>query len=182
VTGVPDLTVVVPTYNGRQLLSPTLESLARQQDVDLEVLVVDDGSIDGSPVVAEAHRVGARVIRQRNLGVAVARNRGLAEARAPWVAFLDQDDLWHPRRAHILLELAERQDAKMVGSTERAFALQVDRSLSRPSETGGKAGPTSTLTKAASSTNSSRAQDPSSIRAPRWSSCRPNAFSVRRRR
>ena len=123
----PELTVVVPLYNGQRFIAATLDSLARQRDVDLEVLVVDDGSQDDSPASAAAHPVGARVIRQRNLGVAVARNRGLAEARAPWAAFVDQDDLWHPARARALLDLADRRGAAWVASTERPFAVHGDR-------------------------------------------------------
>jgi hypothetical protein len=127
----PDMTVVVPTFNGSAHLSPTLTSLARQRDVTLEVIVVDDGSTDESPAIAEAHSARARVIRQENRGVAAARNRGLAEARANWVAFLDQDDLWHPDRASRLIKLARETGARAVATTEQAFALSSDREALR---------------------------------------------------
>lgn len=122
-----ELSVIVPTFNGSAHLESTLNSLALQRDVELEVIVVDDGSTDDSAHIAEAHPVGARVIRQANLGVAAARNHGLAEARADRVAFVDQDDLWHVDRAAALLELANRTGAKAVGTTEQAFALSSDR-------------------------------------------------------
>lgn len=121
-----DLTVVVPTFNGEQHLHATLDSLALQHR-PVDVIVIDDGSTDGTVKVAEAHPLGARVVRQSNSGVAVARNRGLALASTRFVAFLDQDDLWHPDRSRQLLELADTTEAKAVATTERAFAVEADR-------------------------------------------------------
>lgn len=121
------VTVVVPTYDGAQHLGATLDSLAAQEHDDLEVLVVDDGSTDESAAIAQAHPAVDRVVRQHNQGVAVARNRGLAEARGRWVAFLDQDDLWHRSRTATLLALADETGSPVVASTERAFSLTSDR-------------------------------------------------------
>lgn len=121
------MTVVVPTYNGSRHLRPTLDSLAAQDHPDVEVLVVDDGSTDGSDDLAEAHPAVSRVVRQPNRGVAVARNRGLAEAAGQWVGFLDQDDLWHRSRLSTLLALADDTGSPAVAGTERAFALHQDR-------------------------------------------------------
>lgn len=64
----------------------------------LEVLVVDDGSTDDSAAIAESYGTPVRVIRQTNQGESVARNRGIAEARGEWLAFLDADDLWDPEK------------------------------------------------------------------------------------
>lgn len=126
---MPDLvTVVVPTYNGATHLGATLDSLQAQDHPGIQVLVVDDGSTDDSARIAAAHPVVDRVIRQPNLGVAVARNRGLAEASGRWVGFVDQDDLWHRTRVSTLLQLAEDTGAGAVASTERAFSLEQDRS------------------------------------------------------
>jgi glycosyltransferase involved in cell wall biosynthesis len=121
-----ELTVVVPTFNGATHLKATLDSLHRQS-TDLSVLVVDDGSTDATVELARAHIVGATVIEQENSGVAVARNRGLAWSTSPYVAFLDQDDLWHPDRARILLDLARESGRAAVATTEQAFALETDR-------------------------------------------------------
>src|SRR4051812_23148512 len=81
------VTVVVPTYNGAAYIEETLESLRQQTTDDFEVVVVDDGSEDGTQARVAAHRVGARLIQQPHLGVAVACNRGLAEARGTWITF-----------------------------------------------------------------------------------------------
>jgi len=123
---MPDLTVIVPTYNGRAHLRTTLDSLTRQTE-PVHVIVVDDGSTDGTPGLARQHAVVAQVLIQENAGVAVARNRGLAHAATPFVAFLDQDDMWHPSRAESLLQLAANTGRAAVGTTEQAFALESDR-------------------------------------------------------
>ena len=91
-------TVVIPTRNRPDLLCLTLTSVLRQRDVDLQVIVVDDGSTeDTAGVVSRSgdHRV--RVLRQAtSKGVSTARNVGLSEVTTEWVAFCDDDDLWSP--------------------------------------------------------------------------------------
>jgi glycosyltransferase involved in cell wall biosynthesis len=95
---IPVVSVVVPTHNRRRLLGQALASVLRQRGVGLEVVVVDDGSADGTgEVVAGLRDDRVRLVRhQRPQGVSAARNRGIAEARGSWVAFLDDDDLWAP--------------------------------------------------------------------------------------
>lgn len=85
------VSVVIPVYNGGEALAECLRALAAQTlpAEDYEVIVVDDGSTDGSAEAAK--RFGARLLRQTNQGAASARNRGLRESRAEWVAFTDAD-------------------------------------------------------------------------------------------
>jgi glycosyltransferase involved in cell wall biosynthesis len=128
---VAELTVIVPVHNGSAHLDSALTSLAMQRGPAIDVIVVDDGSTDDSALKAERHGVDALVIKQPNRGVAAARNRGLAEASSTWVAFLDQDDLWHPDRASILMALADRTGRLAVATTEMAFALESDRAALR---------------------------------------------------
>jgi glycosyltransferase involved in cell wall biosynthesis len=90
------ISVVIPSYNAARFLPATLRSVLAQPGFALEVLVVDDGSSDGTPALLAAQFPQVRLIRQRNQGVAVARNTGLAEARHDWVAFIDADDIWLP--------------------------------------------------------------------------------------
>jgi hypothetical protein len=121
--GARAVTVVVPTYNGAAYIDETLESIRQQTTDDFEVVVVDDGSQDGTQAKVSAHPVGARLIEQPHLGVAVARNRGLAEARGRWITFLDQDDLWHPTRLSRLLDwLGEHPSERLVATTELKFS------------------------------------------------------------
>jgi glycosyltransferase involved in cell wall biosynthesis len=120
------LTVVVPSYNGAAFLEATLDSLAAQT-APVRTIVVDDGSTDGSVAIARNHPVDALVLEQHNSGVAAARNHGMAVAATRFVAFLDQDDLWHRDRAARLIGVAEETGAKAVATREEAFALESDR-------------------------------------------------------
>ena len=111
---LPRVSVIIPCYNARPYVGATLRSVHAQQGVDLDVIVVDDGSSDGSSDLVERDFPGVRVVRQVNQGVAVARNRGIAEARHDWVAFIDADDLWLPGKLQAQFErLAATPDARM---------------------------------------------------------------------
>ncbi len=98
------VSVAIPAYNEASRIGTAIASALAQTEPPAEILVVDDGSTDETVAVATA--LGARVVVQRNGGVARARNRLLAETRTPWLAFLDADDVWLPeklawaRRAH----------------------------------------------------------------------------------
>jgi glycosyltransferase involved in cell wall biosynthesis len=127
----PLVTVVVPTYNGGRFLDATLRSLGAQTYGNLEVVVVDDGSTDDTLDVARASDVPTEIVVQENLGVAVARNRGLARARGHWVGFIDQDDLWRRDRIRNLLTYATSHGVRAVASTEHPFALTADRDALR---------------------------------------------------
>jgi glycosyltransferase involved in cell wall biosynthesis len=114
-TTEPDVTVVVPTKDRWGLLSRmALPSALAQQDVRFEVVVVDDGSSDGTErslraLAAEEQRL--RVVRhERPRGVAAARNAGLAAARGTWVAFLDDDDVWSPRKLRAQVDAVGDED------------------------------------------------------------------------
>jgi glycosyltransferase involved in cell wall biosynthesis len=91
------ISVVVPVYNGERFLAEALVSLRRQSLPAADVVAIDDGSTDGSAAVL-ADFPELRVVRQPNAGCAVARNRGVALASHEIIAFLDQDDVWHPER------------------------------------------------------------------------------------
>jgi glycosyltransferase involved in cell wall biosynthesis len=97
---IPTVSVIIPTHERRELLLRTLHSVVRQQNCSFEVLVVDDGSTDGT---AEAVRSLAdsrvRVLRnERPVRVAAARNLGVQAAIGSWIALLDDDDLWSPEK------------------------------------------------------------------------------------
>ena len=92
-----NISVVLPVFNGERFLAEALDSLGRQTLPAAEVIVVDDGSTDGSAALLAAYP-GIRVVHQTNAGCAVARNRGVALAAHATIAFLDQDDVWLPER------------------------------------------------------------------------------------
>ncbi len=90
----PKVTVVIAAYNAEKFIRQTLESALAQSLNDIEVIVVDDGSTDDTQsIVSGLSDCRLKVLRQANSGVSAARNAGLAAARAPYVFFLDADDL-----------------------------------------------------------------------------------------
>jgi glycosyltransferase involved in cell wall biosynthesis len=113
--------VIVPVYNGARFLAEALQSVAAQDAQPLELLVVDDGSTDESVAIARAH--GARVFRQERGGVARARNIAIAAATAPVLAFLDQDDVWHPAKLRLQIAALDRQP-ESVSLTQQNFFLE----------------------------------------------------------
>jgi glycosyltransferase involved in cell wall biosynthesis len=91
----PKVSVVIPTYNRAAKVRATIESVLAQTMTDLEVIVVDDGSSDGTgKILEETFGDRIRYYAQANKGASVARNKGVEEARGEWIAFLDSDDLW----------------------------------------------------------------------------------------
>lgn len=90
------VSVIIPAWNAADTLARALDSVAAQTRAPDEVIVVDDGSTDGTAALAARHPVGARVVTRPNGGPAQARNRGAALATGTLLAFLDADDVWHP--------------------------------------------------------------------------------------
>ena len=93
-----DIAVVIPVYNRADLIGRALTSVFAQSRPALEVIVVDDGSSDGSGDRVRKDFPRVRYFRQPNRGVSSARNRGIVEARSEWLAFLDSDDEWLPHK------------------------------------------------------------------------------------
>jgi glycosyltransferase involved in cell wall biosynthesis len=94
----PLVSCIVPVFNGERFLAEALDSILRQTYRPLEVVVVDDGSTDGTAGVIAAYGPRLRSFYQPNAGEPSARNRGLSAARGAFVAFLDADDLWHAEK------------------------------------------------------------------------------------
>ena len=103
---------MIPVFNGVRFLAAAIESVAAQGYRPLEIIVVDDGSTDGSGSVA-AGLAGVRCLRQENAGPAAARNAGMAVASGEFFAFLDADDLMTPDRLD--LQVGYLQDHPEVG-------------------------------------------------------------------
>src|ERR1700687_1658087 len=93
---MPKISVVVPLYNKASYIGRCLDSILTQSFSDFEVIVVNDGSTDGSETVVERFRdARVRIVSQENAGPGSARNRGVRLAHSPLVAFLDGDDAWN---------------------------------------------------------------------------------------
>jgi len=93
-TPEPFFSVIIPTYNRWPLVGEAIESVLAQSFTSYEIVVVDDGSTDGSAGLIVDRYPQARMMTQTNRGVSSARNVGIRMANARWLAFLDSDDLW----------------------------------------------------------------------------------------
>ena len=91
-----DVSVIIPVYNGERYLAEAIGSVLTQTIQPREIIVVDDGSTDGSTAVAERFSGQVQLYRQKNRGASSARNRGIEVSEGSFLAFLDADDLWLP--------------------------------------------------------------------------------------
>ncbi len=103
---MPNVSVVIPTHDRLGLVDEAVASVLEQTFPDLELVVVDDGSTDGTAehLAARFSDPRLRIVVQENRGASAARNRGAAETSGEWLAFLDSDDRWLPRKLERQLE------------------------------------------------------------------------------
>lgn len=99
---MPKVSVIIPTYNRLSMLKEAVESVLAQDYEDFELIVVDDGSTDGTSEAMKQYGKRVRILEHtENRGVSAARNRGILHARGKYVAFLDSDDLWGKGKLNI---------------------------------------------------------------------------------
>ena len=122
------IAAVIPTFNREKTLPRAINSVLAQEFPASEVIIVDDGSDDGTRRIVESFGAKCRYFYQENGGVSAARNRGVGEAACDWIAFLDSDDSWVPRH---LVRMAEAIEA----TNGEASLYFCDAML--PSEAGG---------------------------------------------
>ena len=125
---LPVVSIIVPVYNVKSYVGECVESLCRQTYTNLEILLVDDGSTDGSGEVCDEYAgrdERIRVIHQANRGLSGARNMGLDDARGEYIAFVDSDDLVSTNYVETLYELLMKYEADIAacayvkGTTEQ---------------------------------------------------------------
>ena len=105
---MPKVSVVIPTFNYGRYVGEAIASVLAQTHMDIELVVVDDGSTDNTAeVVGRFPDPRLRYVRQENRGLAGARNTGIRESSAEYIGFLDSDDSWLPRRLERQLPLLE---------------------------------------------------------------------------
>ncbi len=107
----PLVSAVIPTYNYGRFVVEAVESALAQTYTPLEVIVVDDGSTDNTRERLAGYGDRIRYVYQPNQGLSAARNTGVREAGGEWVAFLDSDDVWYPRRVELQMAYATRHPA-----------------------------------------------------------------------
>lgn len=116
-----EASVIIPTFNRRRLLARALESVVAQQGVAFEVLVIDDGSSDGTREMVAREFPSVNYFRQENRGPAAARNAGIVKARGKWIAFLDSDDEWLPGKLEAQLRFFSENPDYRVCQTEEIW-------------------------------------------------------------
>lgn len=106
---MPSVSVIIPTYNRCALLARALDSVLAQTRCADEVIVVDDGSQDGTADFVRHAYPQVHLLVQRNAGVSAARNRGITCATGEWIALLDSDDVWLPTKLAMQLQALTQQ-------------------------------------------------------------------------
>ena len=136
---MPLISVIIPTYNRKTVLPRAIDSVLAQKDVDLELIIADDGSTDDTERVIRVARDSSlgtcknekpervpspesRFFRQeKNRGPAAARNLGIKQAKGEWIAFLDSDDEWKPGKLKAQLEFFEKNPDYLICQTEEIW-------------------------------------------------------------
>jgi len=94
---MPKVSVIIPTYSYSKYIEKAINSVLAQTYRDFEIIVVDDGSTDNTRKIIETkYKDKVRYFYQENKGASAARNKGIKESKGEYLAFLDQDDLFHP--------------------------------------------------------------------------------------
>ena len=117
----PQLSVVVPAYNRAWCLAEALDSVLAQDVAGVELIVVDDGSTDGTAQMLAGYGEAIRVLRQENRGVSAARNAGIAAAQAELLAFLDSDDVWLPGKLRAQVDFFAARPEALICQTEELW-------------------------------------------------------------
>lgn len=120
-SGKFSVSVIIPVFNGEVFLSEAVRSIQQQQFSPLEIIIVDDGSTDGTANVVESLKGNVRYIHQTNNGPSVARNKGISIARGNIIGFIDVDDLWSVNKLKLQLDHFVRTPSEhiVVGYTQR---------------------------------------------------------------
>lgn len=132
-SSVDRVSVIMPAWNAAATIERSIESVLTQDHVDLELVVVDDGSSDATAALVEriaAHDARVRLVRQANAGVAAARNAGIAASSGRYLAFLDSDDWWYPGKLRRQLDGMRESGALVSYGAYERFATD-GRLLSR---------------------------------------------------
>lgn len=102
---MPKVSVIIPTYNRQQLIGRAIRSVLNQTFQDFEIVVIDDGSTDGTKDFITAYKDKVKYFYQEHKGISTARNRGIVESKGEYVAFLDSDDEWVPEKLSIQVKI-----------------------------------------------------------------------------
>lgn len=117
----PLVSVIIPTYNRCTVLGRSMDSVLSQTFTDYELIVVDDGSNDGTGDLLDSYSESAMVIRQENRGVSAARNTGILASKGEFVALLDSDDTWLPKKLERQVAFFDAYPEALICQTEEIW-------------------------------------------------------------
>ena len=117
----PNISVVIPTFNRAHTLRRALDSVLGQTTSAREIIVIDDGSSDGTNQLLESHYPDIVRVRQDNMGVSHARNTGIRRATGDWIALLDSDDEWLPEKLEQQIERITSKPGTVLCHTEEIW-------------------------------------------------------------
>lgn len=117
----PAVSIILPTFNRAWILKEALASIQQQTCSDYELIVVDDGSTDDTPQLLARADMPLKVVRQPNSGVSAARNAGIRVSRGRFLALLDSDDLWRPRKIERQLAFFAQHPEAMICQCEEIW-------------------------------------------------------------
>jgi len=120
IRGNPLVSVIIPTYNRGWILKEAIESVLNQDYDAFELIVVNDGSTDNTRDILAAYD-NITVLDQPNQGVSAARNKGAAHARGSFIAFLDSDDVWLPRKLAVQVDFFQQNPTALVCQTQETW-------------------------------------------------------------
>ncbi len=115
----PTISVIIPAYNAGESIIPTLESILGQTVPPAEIIVIDDGSVDHTCEVVQRFAPRVTLLKRENGGPAAARHTGIQVSSGEWIAFLDADDIWLPKKL-------ERQIPQMLDGISLVHCYEVD--------------------------------------------------------
>jgi len=118
---MPLVSVIIPTYNRALYLKEAIDSVLSQDFCDFELIVVDDGSTDATSDIIDSYNGAFRYICQRHRGVSAARNTGISHAKGTFVAFLDSDDLWLPKKLSAQVDFFREHPEALICQTEEIW-------------------------------------------------------------
>ncbi len=130
---MPKISIIIPVYNVEKYVGDCIKSVIKQSMTDIELILVDDGSLDESGKICDTYAAEdsrIRVIHKKNGGVGAARNDGLKQASGDWVIFCDSDDWMEPNALQELVEAGEKSHADVVfGDVNLVYSDKVKRAV-----------------------------------------------------
>lgn len=116
-----NVSVIIPTYNRADLVCQAIESVLKQKEKADEIIVIDDGSTENTPIRLQEFGEKIRIISQANRGISSARNTGIKNAQFEWISFLDSDDLWTPLKLQKQKEFLRRHPDYQICYTDEEW-------------------------------------------------------------